>query len=244
MISVNNISKAFGDVQALDGASFTAEDGQITGILGPNGAGKTTCMRIVYGLLRPDNGQVAIGGVNSLESPLAAKRQLGVFPDKLGTWERLTTREIIEYFASLHGMDRQQRGLALNGIIDELELHDIIDRRTKGFSQGQRMKVGLAACLVHQPQNMLLDEPSRGLDVMATRILRDYLKAQRDAGRCIVFSSHVMQEVAALCDKVVIIAQGKVVAEGTTTAICEQAGEEDLENAFVKIIGTTEGIAA
>lgn len=244
MISVDNISKTFGDVQALDGASFTAEDGQITGILGPNGAGKTTCMRIIYGLLRPNTGRVAIGGINSLESPLAAKRMLGVFPDKLGTWERLTTREIIEYFASLHGMDRQQRRLALDGIIRELDLHEIIDRRTKGFSQGQRMKVGLAACLVHQPQNMLLDEPSRGLDVMATRILRDYLKAQRDAGRCIVFSSHVMQEVAALCDKVVIIAQGKVVAEGSTAAICEQAGEADLENAFVKIIGTTEGIAA
>lgn len=244
MIRVDNVSKAFGKVQALDGASFTAEDGQITGILGPNGAGKTTCLRIVYGLLQPDTGSVNIDDLDLSADPLSAKRSLGVFPDKLGAWERLTTREVIDYFASLHGMERARREAAIGSIVDELELEEIIDRRTKGFSQGQRMKVGLAACLVHRPQNMLLDEPSRGLDVMATRILRDYLKAQRDAGRCIVFSSHVMQEVAALCDKVVIIARGKVVAQGTTAALCEQAGEEDLENAFVKIIGTTEGIAA
>lgn len=244
MIRVKNISKAFGDIQAVDGASFTAEDGQITGILGPNGAGKTTCLRMIYGLLKPDTGNVQIGGTDSNADPLAAKRQLGVFPDKLGIWERLKTREVIDYFASLHGMDRAARQQAVERITDELDLHEIIDRRTKGFSQGQRMKVGLAACLVHQPGHMLLDEPSRGLDVMATRILRDYLKAQRDAGRCVIFSSHVMQEVAALCDKVVIIARGKVVAEGTTNALCELAGEDNLEDAFVKIIGTTEGIAA
>ncbi|MEE4202796.1 MAG: ATP-binding cassette domain-containing protein [Halieaceae bacterium] len=244
MIQVNNISKAFGEIQAVDGASFAAADGQITGILGPNGAGKTTCLRMIYGLLKPDQGQVEIGGVDSTQSPMAAKRQLGVFPDKLGSWERLTTREIIDYFASLHGMSTDKRRSAIDDIVNELDLHEIIDRRTKGFSQGQRMKVGLAACLVHSPQHMLLDEPSRGLDVMASRILRDYLKAQRDAGRCVVFSSHVMQEVAALCDKVVIIAKGKVAAEGTPDALCELAGEASLEDAFVKIIGTTEGIAA
>jgi sodium transport system ATP-binding protein len=244
VIKVDNISKAFGDIQAVDGASFTAEDGQITGILGPNGAGKTTCLRIVYGLLAADQGRVTLGGHDIATDAISAKRSLGVFPDKLGSWERLTTREIIDYFASLHGMDRPTRRDAIERIVDELALGEIIDRRTKGFSQGQRMKVGLAACLVHRPQHMLLDEPSRGLDVMATRILRDYLRVQREAGRCVVFSSHVMQEVAALCDKVVIIAAGRVVAEGTTEALCEQAGESDLENAFVKIIGTTEGIAA
>ena len=244
MIQVNNISKAFGEIQAVDGASFAAADGQITGILGPNGAGKTTCLRMIYGLLKPDQGQVQIGGVDGTQSPMAAKRQLGVFPDKLGSWERLTTREIIDYFASLHGMSTDKRRSAIDDIVNELDLHEIIDRRTKGFSQGQRMKVGLAACLVHSPQHMLLDEPSRGLDVMASRILRDYLRAQRDAGRCVVFSSHVMQEVAALCDKVVIIAKGKVAAEGTPDALCELAGETSLEDAFVKIIGTTEGIAA
>jgi sodium transport system ATP-binding protein len=244
MIRVDNVSKAFGDIQAVDGASFTAADGQITGILGPNGAGKTTCLRMLYGLLQPDAGSVRIGDVDSSLDPLAARRLLGVFPDKLGTWERLTTREVIDYFASLHGMDRPARQRAIAAIAEELELQEIIDRRTRGFSQGQRMKVGLAACLVHCPQHMLLDEPSRGLDVMASRILREYLKAQRDAGRCVVFSSHVMQEVAALCDKVVIIARGAVVAEGSTAALCEQAGEHNLEEAFVKIIGTTEGIVA
>lgn len=244
MIRVDNVSKAFGDIRAVDGASFTASDGQITGILGPNGAGKTTCLRMIYGLLRPDAGTVHIGDIDSSVNPLDARRLLGVFPDKLGTWERLTTREVIDYFASLHGMDRQARQRAVSAIVEELELQEIIDRRTRGFSQGQRMKVGLAACLVHRPQHMLLDEPSRGLDVMASRILRDYLKAQRDAGRCVVFSSHVMQEVAALCDKVVIIARGRVVAEGSSAALCERAGETNLEEAFVKIIGTTEGIAA
>jgi len=244
MIHVSDLSKRFGEIQALDGASFTAQDGHITGILGPNGAGKTTCLRMIYGLLRPDTGSVQIGGIDTRTHAVEAKRNLGVFPDKLGTWDRLTTREVIDYFASLHGMPVAQRTAAITSIIDELDLTEIIDRRTRGFSQGQRMKVGLAACLVHRPQHILLDEPSRGLDVMATRILRDYLAAQRDAGRCIIFSSHVMQEVAALCDRVVIMARGKVVATGTPNDLCEQAGEPNLEDAFVKIIGTTEGIAA
>lgn len=244
MIRVEGISKAFGDIRALDGASFSARDGQITGILGPNGAGKTTCLRIVYGLLRADQGRVLIDGIDSAVHPIAAKKSFGVFPDKLGAWERLTTREVIDYFASLHGMDRRERERAIADIVEELDLEEIIDRRTRGFSQGQRMKVGLSACLVHRPRNILLDEPSRGLDVMATRILRDYLSAQRAAGRCIVFSSHVMQEVAALCDRVVIIAKGRVAAFGTPRELCEHAGERDLEEAFVRIIGTTEGIAA
>lgn len=244
MIRVQDLSKRFGDIQALDGASFSAEDGHITGILGPNGAGKTTCLRMIYGLLNPDQGSVSIGGVDTRTDPLNAKRNLGVFPDKLGSWDRLTTREVIDYFASLHGISAPERRQAIATIIDELDLDEIIDRRTKGFSQGQRMKVGLAACLTHRPQHLLLDEPSRGLDVMATRILRDYLGAQRDAGRCIIFSSHVMQEVASLCDRVIIIARGKVVATGTPDDLCAQAGEPDLEDAFVKIIGTTEGIVA
>lgn len=244
MISVSGIAKSFADIRALSDVSFTAEDGRITGILGPNGAGKTTCLRTIYGLLKADSGSVKIDGFDSRKTPIEAKRRIGVFPDKLGTWERLRTREIIDYFASLQGMGRAARQTAIAHMVNELELNDIIDRRTKGFSQGQRMKVGLAACLVHQPQNLLLDEPSRGLDVMATRILRDYLRAQRDMGRCVVFSSHVMQEVAALCDNIVIIAKGQVVAEGSTAALCELAGEDNLEEAFVKIIGTTEGIAA
>ena len=244
MIIASDLTKRFGAIRALDGATFSAEDGQITGILGPNGAGKTTLLRIVYGLLQPDSGGVTLGGVDVGLNPVSAKKQMGVFPDRLGTYERLSTREVIHYFASLHGLDAKQRTAAIDRLVSELDLSEIIDRRTKGFSQGQRMKVGLAASLVHSPQHILLDEPSRGLDVMATRILRDYLKAQRAAGRCVVFSSHVMQEVAALCDKVVIVARGRVVAEGTTAALCELAGEPNLEEAFVKIIGTTEGIAS
>lgn len=244
MIRVDGLSKAFGDVQALNDASFTAEDGVITGLLGPNGAGKTTCLRSIYGLLKPDAGQASIDGINIASDPLAARRRLGIFPDRVGGFQRLSTRETIDYFASLQGLSKSERAQAIERIAHDLELQDILDRRTKGFSQGQRMKVALASALVHQPQNLLLDEPSRGLDVMSARMLRDYLRRQRDAGRCVVFSSHAMAEVAAVCDRVVVIAGGRVVAEGTPESLCQQTNTDNFEDAFVALVGSTEGVVA
>ncbi|MDV6316054.1 ATP-binding cassette domain-containing protein [Idiomarina sp. HP20-50] len=244
MINVEALTKSFKNVQALDSLSFQAKDGEITGLLGPNGAGKTTCLRIIYGLLQADTGKAEIEGVDANQNPIDARRNLGIFPDKFGLYERLTVREQVAYFAGLHGLKGEQQKQAVEQVINKLDIVELGDRRTAGFSQGQRMKVALAQALVHSPKHLILDEPSRGLDVMSTRILRDVLREQRAQGTCILFSSHVMQEVAALCDRVVVMANGKVAAEGTPQELCDMTGEEQLEDAFVKIIGTDEGIAA
>ncbi|WP_426359882.1 ATP-binding cassette domain-containing protein [Pseudocolwellia sp. HL-MZ19] len=249
MIEVNNLHKSFlrtkkQQVKALNGLSFTAKDGEITGILGPNGAGKTTCLRTLYGLLKADSGSAIIDGIQVSQSPIEARAKLGIFPDKFGLYERLTAYEQIDYFASIHGLQGAAKHKAIEVIIQELEMEELAHRKTQGFSQGQRMKVTLAQALVHQPQNFVLDEPTRGLDVMSTRVLRNHLAKFRDKGHCILFSSHVMQEVAALCDRVIIVANGKLAAQGTPQELCDLAGEKLLEDAFVKLIGSDEGVAA
>ena len=241
MISVSNLSKRIGDVQALDNLSFNADDGQITGLLGPNGAGKTTCLRTIFGLLQTDQGIATINGIDVAVKP---KQQLGLFPDPFGIYERLTPREYIRYFAELSGMSKNSAIAATTRVINDLQLLDIADRRCKGFSQGQRMKTALAQAIVHQPKNIVLDEPTRGLDVMSTRILRDMLHKLKSEGHCILFSSHVMQEVASLCDRVVVMADGKAVAIGSPQELCDQTNQTSLEEAFITLIGTDEGIAA
>ncbi len=248
MIEVNNLHKVFkskkNSVTALDGLSFQAKDGEITGILGPNGAGKTTCLRTLYGLLSADEGFATIDGIKVTEDPISARAKLGIFPDKFGLYERLTAYEQVDYFASLHGLQGSAKKQAIESILADLEMEELAHRRTGGFSQGQRMKVTLAQALVHQPKNFVLDEPTRGLDVMSTRVLRNYLSKFKEKGHCILFSSHVMQEVAALCDRVVIVANGKLAAQGTPQELCDLAGETLLEEAFVKLIGSDEGVAA
>ncbi|WP_426285830.1 ATP-binding cassette domain-containing protein [Luteibacter sp. E-22] len=244
MIEVKDLHKAFGEVRAVNGVSFTARDGEITGLLGPNGAGKTTTLRMLYTLMTPDAGQVLVDGVDAAVDPLAVRRQLGVLPDARGLYKRLTATENIDYFGRLHGMEpgllRQRR----EALIDALEMRDIATRRTEGFSQGQRVKTAIARALVHDPRNVLLDEPTNGLDVMATRAMRRFMRELKDEGRCVLFSSHIMQEVAALCDRIVVIAHGRVVADEAPSALLAQTGETSLEDAFVKIIGTDEGLAA
>jgi len=244
MIKVTNLSKRIGKVQALDGLSFSAEDGMITGLLGPNGAGKTTCLRTVFGLLKPDEGIAEVDGIDVGRNPLAAKQQLGLFPDPFGLYERLSPREYIRFFAELSGMPSKAAKQATADVLGKLKMDDIADRHCKGFSQGQRMKTALAQAIVHQPTNIILDEPTRGLDVMSTRVLRELLLDLKRQGHCVLFSSHVMQEVAALCDKVIVMTQGRVVAAGSPTDLCRQTGKESLEDAFIQLIGTDEGIAA
>ena len=242
MIEVHQLSKHFGSVQAVKGVSFTAENGQITGLLGPNGAGKSTLLRMLYTVFEPLSGSATIDGHDIGKQSLAARASIGVLTHGAGIYERLTARENIRYFGELSGL----RGESLERRIDELtvllQLEGFIDRRSKGFSQGQRTKVALARALVHKPKNILLDEPTNGLDVMATRGLRDLILTLKEAGHCILFSSHVMQEVAALCDKIVIIADGKIVASGTPDALRQSTGEQNLENAFVRAIGSEEGL--
>ena len=237
MIQLHQLHKRFGARTAVDDLSFTAHDGQITGLLGPNGAGKTTTLRMLYALLRPDRGRVTVDGIDAALQPLEVRRRLGVLPDARGLYKRLSARENIAYFAQLHGMEPALIRQRSDALIQALAMQDIADRRVEGFSQGERVKTAIARALVHDPRHIVLDEPSNGLDVIATRGLRDFLRQLKSEGRCVLFSTHIMQEVAALCDRIVIIAGGRVVADGTPEALRELAGEHSLEEAFVKLIG-------
>jgi len=244
MIVVNDLRKYFGDVKAVNGVSFEARDGEITGLLGPNGAGKTTTLRMLYSLLPPDAGQIRIDGLDPTRDAMEIKRTLGVVPDSRGLYSRLSARENIRYYGELHGMGRNALDERIEELTRTLDMGEFIDRRTEGFSQGQRVKVAIARAMVHSPQTVLLDEPSNGLDVMSTRALREYVRGLRSAGHCVVLSTHIMQEVAALCDRIVIIAKGEVAAHGTAGELLERAGCDSLEDAFVKLIGTEEGLLA
>ena len=236
MIVVKDVHKSFGKVRALRGVSFDAPDGRITGLLGPNGAGKSTTLRILYTVLKPDRGEAKIDGIDVVRDGLAARRKIGALPHGAGLYPHLSARENIAYYATLCGIDKTTIDDRVDSIIKQLEIDDFADRRTKGFSQGQRTKVSLARALVHDPQNVILDEPSNGLDVMATRSLRDLILKLKDDGRCVLFSSHVMQEVAALCDDICIIANGKVAIDDSADGIRERTGCDDLEDAFVAAI--------
>ncbi len=246
MIEVIELSKYFKSgksvIKAVDGVSFNAEDGRITGLLGPNGAGKSTTLRMLYTAFRPDSGTAKIDGMDVVKSTLEVRDSIGVLTHDAGIYERLTARENAQYFGELHGLKGRQLNRRIDELAELLEMQDFIDRRTKGFSQGQKTKTALARALVHKPKNVVLDEPTNGLDVMATRGLRQVILRLKEAGHCILFSSHIMQEVAALCDEIVIIADGKVAASGTPDQIRSQTGDENLEDAFVTAIGSAEGL--
>jgi sodium transport system ATP-binding protein len=246
MIAVENLSKTFQTgktkVQAVKSVSFVAKDGQITGLLGPNGAGKTTTMRMLYTLMKPDTGRVLVDGNDIATQPDAVRRILGVLPDARGIYKRLTARENIEYFGRLHGLSEAEIAKRITSLSQRIGMDDILDRRTEGFSNGQRVKTALARTLIHDPRNVILDEPTNGLDVMSTRGLRRIMQGLRDEGRCVLFSSHIMQEVAALCDTIVVIAKGEVVAAGSADELREQGKNQNLEDAFVSIIGSEEGL--
>jgi len=242
MIEARQLARRFGKVQAVREVSFTAQDGRITGLLGPNGAGKSTTLRMLCTVLRPDSGAALIDGADVAADPLAARRRIGVLSHASGLYPHLTARENILYFGELHGIPRAERERRADELIGLLDLGDCADRHAKGFSQGQRLKTALARSLVHAPRNVVLDEPTNGLDVMAVRGLRALLRRLRGNGCCVLFSSHVMQEVAALCDEVVVIARGTVVATGTPEALRAQSGEDALEDAFVRLIGSGEGL--
>ena len=243
MIRVDDLHKSFGDVKAVRGVSFAAENGRITGLLGPNGAGKSTTLRVLYTVLMPDSGTATIDGIDVLADGLQARGRIGTLPHGAGLYPHLTARENITYYARLYEMDPQTLDENVQKVIDQLEINAFADRRSKGFSQGQRTKVALARSLVHGPQNIILDEPSNGLDVMATRALRDVIRQLKSAGKCVLFSSHVMQEVAALCDEIVIIAEGKVALHDSPDGIRNTTGCDDLEEAFVSAIHTVEPAA-
>jgi sodium transport system ATP-binding protein len=242
MIEAHNLSKRFGAIQAVRDLSFVARDGEITGILGANGAGKSTCLRMLYGVLTPDQGRACIDGIDVRGETSKARAHLGVLPHAAGLYGNLTARENIHYFGSLQGMAGDRLRSRTAELASVLGMESFIDRRAKGFSQGQRIKVALARALVHDPGTVVLDEPTNGLDVMAIRSLRDLLLALKAQGRCVLFSSHVMQEVAALCDRVVIIGHGRVLADASLQSIRDRSGGDSLEEAFLQVLESGEGI--
>ena len=244
MIKVSNLHKSFGKVKAVRGISFEVRDGEITGLLGPNGAGKTTTLRMLYSLLPPDEGEIRIDGLDPTKDAMAIKRTLGVVPDSRGLYTRMSARENIAYYGKLHGMSGKDINKRVEELVETLDMADFIERRTEGFSQGQRVKVAIARAMVHRPQTVLLDEPSNGLDVMSTRALRRYILSLKDAGHSVILSTHIMQEVAALCDRIIIIANGQIAADGGAHELLEKSGCDSLEDAFVRLIGSEEGLLA
>ena len=240
MIEVDRLYKQFGEVVAVDGVSFNAPDGEVTGLLGPNGAGKTTTLRMLYGLIASDRGQVRIDGIDVGLEPLKAQARIGVLPDSQGLYPRLTAREHARYFGRMQGLQGDELEARIDELIQLLDMREIADRRAAGYSHGERMKVTLARALVHEPANVLLDEPTNGLDVMSTRAVRQLIRKMRDQGKCILFSSHVMQEVSTLCDSIIIIAGGRIVARGTPADLLRATGHKNLEDAFVVLSGIDE----
>jgi sodium transport system ATP-binding protein len=244
MIEIQGLHKAFGSVVAVDEVSFRASDGLVTGLLGPNGAGKTTTLRVLSTLITADRGRAMVDGLDCATQGLEARRRMGVLPDARGLYPRLTAREHLRYFGELHGLRGEALEARMKALMKLLDLEGVADRRVEGFSNGERTKVALCRALVHDPRNVLLDEPTNGLDVMSTRGVRTLIRQLKAQGRCVVFSSHVMQEVAALCDRIVVVAKGRVVADGTADEMRARTGKDNLEEAFVQIIGSDAGLSS
>jgi sodium transport system ATP-binding protein len=237
VIRIENLHKRFGEVRAVDGVTFDAPDGKVTGLLGPNGAGKTTTLRMLYTLMRPDEGRILVDEVDAVADPQGARLRLGVLPDQSGLYPRLTAREHIHYFGELQGITGADLRHRTEHLLKMLDMTAIADRRTAGYSHGERTKTALARAIVHNPKNVLLDEPTNGLDVMSTRAVREIIRRLKSEGHTVLFSSHVMQEVSALCDTIVVIARGRIVASGSPDDLRAQTGHPNLEDAFVALSG-------
>jgi sodium transport system ATP-binding protein len=235
MIQIQELRKSFGPRTVVRDLSFTASDGAITGMLGSNGAGKTTTLRMICGVLQPESGSIQIDGSAGNSDPIVRQRRLGALLDHTGIYSRLTVRENLTYFGRLRGLPGESLPARVDGAISMLGLDAIADRRAAGFSQGERMKTALARALLHSPRNVLLDEPTNGLDVPTVRSLRQVLRRLRDWGMCVVFSSHVLDEVRALCDQVVVISEGQLIAQGSPAELCTRAGTASLEEAFIQL---------
>ena len=240
MITIEGLTKRFGEVTAVDGVSFEARDGEVTGLLGPNGAGKTTTLRMLYGLMKPDAGRIAVDGVDAAADPAGARARMGVLPDAQGLYQRLTAREHLRYFGQLHGLGGPGLERRMQALEELLDMGGISGRRAQGFSHGERTKVSIGRALIHDPRTVLMDEPTNGLDVGSTRAVRGLIRRMREEGRCVLFSSHIMQEVAALCDRIVILADGRVAAAGTPGELRARSGHDSLEDAFVALSGMDE----
>lgn len=238
MIQVEDLCKSFRSLKALDGVSFTARDGEVTALIGPNGAGKTTTLRILYTVMRPDSGVARVDGFDTEGERGEVQRRIGALPDSRSLYPRLTGREHIRYYGRLHGIGHRELERRIDELIATIGMDLFAERRAKGFSKGESMKVALARALVHKPQNLVLDEPTNGLDIASSRTVRKLIRDIRDEGRCILLCSHIMAEVAAVCDRIVVISKGSITAEGTLGELRRQTGKEDLEDIFLALTGT------
>ncbi|NQV46333.1 MAG: ATP-binding cassette domain-containing protein [Rhodospirillaceae bacterium] len=241
MIEVKALKKSFRAITALDGIDFVARDGQVTGLIGPNGAGKTTALRIIYSVMRPNGGSVHVDGYDATRERRRVQQRIGVLPDGRGLYPRLTAREHIRYFGRLHGLGGNDLEQRMGHLADVLGMEEFIDRRAKGFSKGQTRKVALARALVHEPHNLLLDEPTNGLDIDSSRSVHRLIRSIRDQGRCVLFCSHIMSEVARICDRIVVIAHGRIAAEGTVPELMAATGQDNLEDVMLALTGSKEG---
>jgi len=235
MIQVNNLIKTYGDIHANDNVSFVADDGQITGLLGPNGAGKTTTLRMITGLISPTSGEITVDGIDCITDPTGVRNILGMQGDASGIYPRLTPREQFRYYGKLYGLRGDALEANIDYVIDLLQMNELADRRAEGFSRGQRQKIIIGRALIHNPQNIIMDEPTNGLDVMAVRSTRDTIRSFKEQGKCVLFSTHYMDEAQRLCDKVVLIVKGKIIATGSPKELIECTGTADLEDAFVAL---------
>jgi sodium transport system ATP-binding protein len=241
MIEVQSLTKSFNDVRALDGIDFVARDGEVTGLIGPNGAGKTTALRIIYTVMRADSGFVRVDGFDTADNRLDVQRSIGVLPDGRGLYPRLTAREHIRYYGRLHGLNGAALEQRIEQLTEDLTMSEFIDRRAKGFSKGQTRKITLARALVHEPHNLLLDEPTNGLDISSSRAVHRLIRDIRDQGRCVLFCSHIMSEVASICDRIVVISDGRIAAAGTQQDLMSQTGADNLDDVFLNLTGTEGG---
>ena len=239
MIEVEALRKSFQSVIALDGIDFVARDGEVTGLIGPNGAGKTTALRIIYTVMQANSGSVRVDGFDTVQDRLNVQQRIGVLPDGRGLYPRLTAREHIRYYGRLHGMVGKALEDCINHLCQVLGMDDFIDRRAKGFSKGQTRKVTLARALVHEPHNLLLDEPTNGLDIASSRAVHTLVRDIREQGRCVLFCSHIMSEVASICDRIIIISNGAIAANGTVQDLMRMSGQDNLEDVFLSLTGST-----
>ncbi|MCP4535700.1 MAG: ATP-binding cassette domain-containing protein [Chloroflexi bacterium] len=237
MIKIQELTKRFRKLTAVDTVSFTCNDGQVFGLLGPNGAGKTTLLRLLATVLEPTAGTALVDGWDVRKQSAQARARIGLLVETAGLYVRFTPREHLRYYGHLHGIDGSQLEERIDGIIEMLEMGDFADRRTEGFSVGMHRRVILGEALIHDPPNIILDEPTAGLDVMSTRNVRDLIARFRDEGRCVLISTHLMSEAQRLCDRVAIIHKGHLQAVDTPQALIAQTGVDDLEEAFVRIVG-------
>ncbi len=243
MIEVQGLAKHFGAVRAVDGLTFRAEQGEVLGLLGPNGAGKTTTLRMLSTVLLPSAGTAQVGGHDVRSQATAVRADLGVLPEYWGLYGRLTPREHLRYFGRLHGLQGAALEARIQTLIADLEMDEYADRRCEPFSKGMKQKVALGRALIHNPQHLLLDEPTAGLDVMSARNVRDLIERFRAEGRCVILSTHILSEAERLCDRLTIVDHGRVVASGTPADLLRQTGQATLEEAFVQLVGELEEVA-